>query len=203
MKVSLEPNATPSPATSLESAVERELIRRIISGERDEYRVLVNAHEELVFSMIQRQIGDIEITREIAQETFVRGYLNLPKFKFESRFGTWITRIALNQTSNYFASKRFKQSSVTRTFESHLHDRPVENEPSQDLPLTEFQIALGRLNEIHRNVVVLCSLEGKSYEEAAAILGIPIGTIRSRLNKARLLLRDLIIEQTGKPEVSA
>ncbi len=199
----LEKNTTQQSGGLSEREAERDLIRRIIAGERDEYRVLVTEHEGLVFSMIQRQVGDIEITREIAQETFVRGYLNLSKFKFESRFGTWITRIALNQTSNYFSSKRFKQNAVTHAYESQLHDRAAENDPQQDLPLTEFQIALGRLNSIHRDVVVLCSLEGKSYEDAASILGIPIGTIRSRLNKARLLLRDLIIEQTGKPEVSA
>lgn len=191
------------PAIRSEHELEANLIRRVIAGERNEYAMLVRAYEGLVLSMIKRQVTNDQTARELAHEAFVKGYLNLSKFKFESRFSTWITRIALNETANYFTSKRFKEQKLTHSFDARIHDRPADTQTDRDPPLSEFKIALGKLNPIHRDVIVLCSLERKSYEEAAEILAIPVGTIRSRLNKARLLLRDLILEQTGKPEVSA
>jgi RNA polymerase sigma-70 factor (ECF subfamily) len=174
-----------------------EIVRRILAGEREDFRLLVDKHKHMVFGMIMRQIGTREIAEEIAQETFCRAYLSLKHFRFESAFATWLTRIALNQTSTYFASRRFKESRRTESFDLAQHDSqggdPQAGQESK-ATLMAFRGAIGALSPKLREVLVLCTLEQKSYEEVAAALGIPVGTVRSRLNAARLELRKLLPE---------
>lgn len=168
------------------------LIGAVLSGDKEQFRPLVTRYKDMVFSMIMRQVGDPALAEEIAQETFLKAYLSLRSFRFEARFSTWLVRIALNQTSSYFASRRFKEKQRTETFDPLLHDSAcsapgAENE--EEKLISRLQTALKGLKRKFREVLVLCALEGKSYEEAAQILKVPVGTVRSRLNKARLLLQ--------------
>ena len=176
---------------------EENLIRRIQSGEKDEFRHLVQNYKNLVFSMILRQVGDYTLSEELSQEVFIKAYLNLKKFQHKSSFSTWLTRIALNHVSTYFSSKRYKLQKITEAYDYKNHetttdDSSRENEIKHEQQLESFRQAVAKLKNIFRDVIVLCSLEGKSYEEAAGILGVPVGTVRSRLNKARLLIKQSI-----------
>lgn len=174
-----------------------EIVRRVLAGEREDFRLLVERHKNMVFGMIMRQIGNREIAEEISQETFCRAYVSLKLFRFESAFATWLTRIALNQTSTYFASRRFKESRKTESFDLAQHDAqgsdPHAGQESK-AALMAFRRAIGALSPKLREVLVLCALEQKSYDEVASALDIPIGTVRSRLNAARLELRKLLPE---------
>ena len=178
------------------------LIRRIVSGEKEEFRVLVGEYKDRIFAMVMRQTGNRTLAEEITQESFVKAYINLKKFRFDSQFGTWLTRIALNETNNYFASKRFKETKNSESYSNEIHEKQLGHSEDEDQraelekrerSLVEFRKALATLKPKFRDVITLCSLEGRSYEEAASVLSIPIGTVRSRLNKARLLLKDAII----------
>lgn len=145
--------------------------------------------------MILRQVGIKSIAEEIAQEVFVRAYFNINKFRFASRFSTWLTRIALNQTSSYFSSKKYRNQNATESFDPSRHDlsdqehsnEKEEQEKAASL-IKNFHLVLATIKPKLRDVLVLCALEEKSYQEAAEILEIPIGTVRSRLNKARLTI---------------
>lgn len=171
------------------STVETELIERIVAGRAEEFSVLVERYQSMVFGMIMRQVGSRDIADELAQETFLRAFQNLDSFRNRSKFSTWLIRIALNQTSSWFASKRFQQARRTVSLDLTAHDRPADGEADTRNREALFLMALGALAPKFRDVITLCGYEGRSYEEAAMILEIPVGTIRSRLNRARLMLK--------------
>ena len=153
--------------------------------------MLIERHQNLVFGMIMRQVGDRVLAEELAHECFVRAYKHLAKVRAEANFSTWLTRIALNVTSSYFTSRRYREALRSESFDVRLHDRGQDSDPSPaaETMLNSFRQALANLKPKFREVLTLCALEGKSYEDAAQVLAIPVGTVRSRLNKARLLLK--------------
>lgn len=179
---------------------EEALLRRIAGGDKDAYRYVVARYQDAVYSMIVRQVGDRTVAEDLAQEVFVKAYVSLRGFRFESRFSTWLTRVALNHVNTYFASRRYKNRQATESFDLGRHDaasEDMESEERSQRAMLRFRRALEGLEPHFRSVIVLCGLEGKSYAEAAEILEVPIGTIRSRLNKARLRLRDKLMEMAA------
>ncbi|MBN8549867.1 MAG: sigma-70 family RNA polymerase sigma factor [Deltaproteobacteria bacterium] len=169
-------------------------------GNTEEFRHLVSTHKNRIFSMVLRTVGEHAVAEELTQEIFVRAYSSLAKFRFESSFSTWLTCIALNHTNSYFKSKKYKQKVRTVCFEPRVHDQSneMESEIETDAAVLEnFREALQELKPAFREIIVLCSLEGKSYEEVAGILAVPVGTVRSRLNRAREKLRLLIEQRCG------
>lgn len=187
----------PEPS-SLREEDDASIIRAVIRGDRDRFRLLVLRHQEPVFALIMRQLGDRQLTEELVQEAFVKAYRNLHLFRFEAKFSTWLTRIALNTMNSYFSSRAYKERQKTETFSPDRHDRPGNAFADSASDLDQFRNLIGGLNPKLRDVLVLCSLEGKSYEETASLLAIPIGTVRSRLNKARLVLKEAFLALGGE-----
>jgi len=173
------------------------IIKRVQAGSKDDFRELVLAHKDMIFSLILRQVGAHHVAEELTQEVFVKAFLNIKRFRQEAKFSTWLTRIALNHTNSYFTSKKFRQQRLTESFDHTVHDmsdtersKEGEKERENEELLASFRSALSYLKPKFRDVLVLCGLEGRSYQDAADILAIPIGTVRSRLNKARLLIKE-------------
>lgn len=142
-----------------------------------------------------KQVGNPIVAEELTQETFVRAFRGIKGFRFDARFSTWLTRIALNQSKSYFRSRRFKESSKNERYDEYSHDQisgaDTEAALMEAESLRRLQRAILRLPTRYREVLVLCALEKKSYEEASQILGVAVGTIRSRLNRARHQLKDM------------
>ena len=170
---------------------ESEIIERVLSGDRQAFSHLVSSYQEQVFSMIMKQVADRVIAEELAQETFIRAYKYLPTFKGNSKFSTWLTRIAINQSHSYFSSKRYKQKLKTKSIETNSVELQAVEE-SQEFSASQIEdlrIAISKLKPKYRDVITLVSFEGRSYKEVADILEIPTGTVGSRMNKALHLLR--------------
>lgn len=173
-------------------STEGELIKRILSGETGEFSVFVRNYQNYIISLIYRQVGDKEIAQELSQETFIRAFERLKTFRGEAKFETWLTKIALNITNSFFSSKRFKQKSCSVPFDPSCHggkldERDIENVEQR---ITLLQSFIGMLTPKYREVIVLAALENKDYKEVAEILGIPIGTVSSRMNRALNELRE-------------
>lgn len=171
---------------------EQSIIQRVIAGERDEFRHLIDRYKQRIFAMLLRQVGDRQCAEDLTQETFVLAYKNLRRFRFESSFSTWLIRIALNEMSSYFNSKKFKQDRRTESYDPELHEQSQAAEQNHEPLMRAFRDALAALSPKLRDVLTLCALEGMSYEDASRTLNLPVGTIRSRLNAARLKLKTLI-----------
>ncbi len=173
------------------------LVRRVRAGDVEQYRELLRRHKQLVFACIMRQVGSQAVAEELAHETFVKAYIRLHTFRFEARFSTWLVRIALNTVASYFSSRSYRYAQRTIAFEQEQHDTaysPTEDAEDARRRLARFRSALNGLPSRLKEVLVLCGLEGRPYEEVARLLGIPVGTVRSRLNKARLEIKNAIEE---------
>lgn len=171
------------------------LAQRAGAGDREAFRGLVVRYKDYIFSLIRRQVRDESITEDLTQEVFLKVFRGLSSFRADALFKTWLVRIALNTTNSYFASRRYKESRATDSLpEEHetilSYTTPALSDSDQKLGF--FHQALAMLSPKLRDVVVLCALQEKSYEEAAQLLSIPVGTIRSRLNSARSQMREEI-----------
>lgn len=189
------------PTTVKLDSEEEETLRRVAAGDRESFRPIVAKYQDMVFSLVMRQVGDREISQDLTQEIFVKAYLGIKRFRFESSFSTWITRIAINHLNSYFVSSRHRNRKLTESFDVGKHDlasEGTESEEQEQRAINRFRAALGGMKAHLRSVIVLCGIEGKSYAEAAELLNVPIGTIRSRLSKARLVLKETLFEEGGR-----
>ncbi len=171
----------------------RSLIERVRMGEKECFSELVNAHKDEILSLVMREVGDHTLAHDLTQEVFIRAYRHLGTFRFESQFSTWLVRIALNVTNSYFSSRGYRERLKTVP----IVDQPNayvwgSEEQTDEAALSALRYAIRGLSARYRDAIILVALEQKTYAEAATILGIPVGTVRSRLNQARFLLRKKI-----------
>ena len=146
-----------------------------------------------------RLVNNPEDARDVVQEAFLNAYQSLYSFKGDSLFFTWLYRIAVNTA----ISMKRKQKPTLRLYQGGDESQAIEpvdpserNRPGSALEMAEDERfvheALAKLSAEHRAVLVMKDMEGMKYEEMAEILGVPVGTIRSRLHRARLEIRDLL-----------
>lgn len=170
-----------------------ELVARAQQGSHDAFRELVSRHKNYVFGLIGRQVGRRDVAEELCQDAFVKAFRALARFRGDASFRTWITRIALNTTHSHFASKRYASERASVSLEHAAEEAHEDPDPvvAREL-MTRFRDCLKKLKGDLREVVSLCGFEEQSYEDVAAALSIPVGTVRSRLNRARLTLRECV-----------
>jgi RNA polymerase sigma-70 factor (ECF subfamily) len=167
---------------------DQSLVAACRAGDTQAFGVLVRRYQDRLFPTVLRLTGHEEDAYDLLQDAFLRAYQKLGHFQGHSSFYTWIYRIAVNLA----LSGRRKRRPVAERIEPA--DDPRHSDPSLPLERAErdarIQVALNALAADHRAVVVLKDLDGLRYEEIATILGIPVGTVRSRLHRARGELRD-------------
>lgn len=164
------------------------LIRRSRAGDREAFGQLVSRHQAAVYRVVRGILGDPAESEDVAQEVFLKAYANLARFRGESSFFTWLYRIAVNEALR--ARKRRTPQTLEALPETEVP--PPEPEAEEEGPsLRTLQRLLARLPDDYRAIVTLRDLEGLSYQEVAETLEIPIGTVESRLFRARQELRAL------------
>jgi RNA polymerase sigma-70 factor (ECF subfamily) len=177
------------------------LARECRAGRTEAYGVLVRDCQDRLYPTILRLMGSPEDAQDVLQDAFVRGFEKLDQFHGDSSFYTWIYRIAVNLALSRFRQRRFGGAHRPRPWDrrpdpSSLDppDPSPEADPSHEAERAEREAAVAAaLDELapeHRAVVVLKDFDGRRYEEISEILDIPIGTVRSRLSRARGQLRD-------------
>ena len=167
---------------------EPELIARVVAGDRLAARELYDAHVERVFRLAFRLTGEAELARELTQESFVRAFAQLGRFRGESALSTWLHRVTISVVSNAMRKvKRF------RARETDLDEAGLISVDSRvaDPDLREkLHRAIDELPEIYRTTFVMHDVEGYTHEEIANVLGVAEGTCKSRLSVARAQLRE-------------
>jgi RNA polymerase sigma-70 factor (ECF subfamily) len=183
---------------------ERAIIARCLAGERTAYAVLVDRYKGLVHDLVSRMLGDAVEAEDIAQDAFVKAYLSLRDFRGESKFSTWVCRIALNRCKDVLR----KQGRAPWTRSRH-EDGPQAAEVADDreTPVESVERrereaalhrALARLPVKYREVLVLRHIEGMEFHEIGRVLGIAAGAAKVRAFRARETLRKLL-ESEGAP----
>jgi RNA polymerase sigma-70 factor (ECF subfamily) len=184
------------------SADDQHLIAECLQGRTEAFGELVRRYQDRLYHTAYRLMGNAEDAQDVVQEAFLSAYQSLGGFKGDSLFFTWLYRIAVNTAISLKRKQRVVLSIHTGPGpEGGIEpaDPSESSRPGHALEQAEeerrLQRALDRLSPEHRAVLVLKEIEGQKYEEMAAILGVPIGTIRSRLHRARLELRELLSQE--------
>lgn len=169
-----------------------------MAGRTAAFGELVSRYQDRLFNTLLRFLGNAEDARDVLQEAFLNAYLALENFKGDSQLYTWLYRIAMNTAMTHKRKERVALSKRVNRGESadEPADQSAYNRPESNMLRSEegqrVQIALGKLSPEHRLVLILKDMDGQKYEEMAENLGVPIGTVRSRLHRARLELRELL-----------
>ncbi len=181
------------------SADDNRLIAECLEGKAEAFGELVRRYQERLYHSVYRLVGNAEDAQDVVQEAFLNAYQSLEGFKGDARFFTWLYRIAVNTAISHKRKHRSMARMETEKNGEHTidpHDPSEASRPEHALERAEEQRrvlqALARLSPEHRTVLVMKEMEGQKYEEMAEILQVPIGTIRSRLHRARLELRELL-----------
>ena len=181
------------------------MIQRLQKGDREAFNELVVQYEKQIINIAYGMLSDREDALDAAQEVFIKVYKNISSFKGQSSLTTWIYRITAN-VCNDILRKRQRSAKTISLYPSDDDDDNRQGEiadtsptPEAVLEQSEAQRAvregIASLSDDFRTVITLCDIEGCSYEKASQILGLPQGTIKSRLNRARNALRKKLSEK--------
>lgn len=177
-----------------DDGVDRVLVARVKRGEKEAFDLLVLKYQHKVVKLISRYVRDSSEVLDIAQESFLKAYRALPNFRGESAFYTWLYRIAINTAKNYLVSQsRRPPDGDIDSMDAELYEGASElrdyGTPERLLLKEEIEQALieaiDQLPQDLRTAITLRELEGLSYEEIAEAMECPIGTVRSRIFRAR------------------
>ena len=190
------------------------LVERAVAGDHKAFELLVIKYQRRIQRLIGRMVRDVDLVEDIAQETFIRAYRALAQFRGDAQFYTWLYRIAVNTAKKFLMDLKRNPTVSENSFKSDDDDEtsPVENElTSSETPeavLASKEIAqiinaaLEALPEELRQAITLREIEGLSYEEISEAMNCPIGTVRSRIFRAReaisLKVKPLLENQSGK-----
>ena len=177
-----------------ENGIDKELVERVQRGDKAAFDVLVLKYQHKIVKLISRYVRDFSEVQDVAQESFLKAYRALPNFRGDSAFYTWLYRIAINTAKNYLVSqgRRPPNGDVDSTDaeqfegESELKDygTPERLAMREEIERTVIS-AIEQLPQDLKTAITLRELEGLSYEEIAQAMECPIGTVRSRIFRAR------------------
>lgn len=183
------------------SDLERSLLRRLRDRDERAFRELMEAHRDRVFNITYRMLGNRHEAEDVAQEVFISVFKTIDTFREESKFSTWLYRVTVNHCKNrikYLARRhdrdRDELDETSQQQNGAVNGAPVRAaQPDRALASAQMerhlQEAIKALDDDHRIVVVLRDVEDLSIEEICEITGLPDGTVKSRLHRARLVLR--------------
>jgi RNA polymerase sigma-70 factor (ECF subfamily) len=183
------------------SELERSLLRRLRDRDERAFRELIDEHRDRVFNITYRMLGNRHEAEDVAQEVFISVFKTIDSFREESKFSTWLYRVTVNHCKNrikYLARRHDRDRDELDESTGHVngyhHGGPTHAaEPDRALASAQMekllQEAIASLDDDHRVVVVLRDVEDLSIEEICEITGLPDGTVKSRLHRARLVLR--------------
>ena len=173
---------------------DRELVRRFKQGDKTAFDLLFTRYQHRVFSLVRRYLHDADEVQDVAQEAFVKALRGLPKFREESAFYTWLYRIAVNTVKNHIiaAGRRPPDMDIDvedAQFKDSGYLLRDSEDPVASLTRDELSVAIDRamkaLPHELRDALALREIDGMSYEQIASLLGCPVGTVRSRIFRAR------------------
>jgi RNA polymerase sigma-70 factor (ECF subfamily) len=191
------------------SELERSLLRRLRDRDERAFRELIEAHRDRVFNICYRMLGNRHESEDVAQEVFITVFKTIETFREEAKFSTWLYRVAVNHCKNrikYLARRHDKDRDELDEGASGANGTPIgaplPNAPDRALEGAQMekllQDAIALLDEDQRTVVVLRDVEDLSIEEICEITGLPDGTVKSRLHRARLVLRKRLAKHVGE-----
>ena len=175
---------------------DRRAIEAVLSGNSAAYGELMDRYQRRLLGLLTHASGNRELAEDIAQDTFARAFQKLSQFSGESQFYTWLARIAMNLLVSSRRKKRLENQFEREGFEQAMDSVADGNAPDDNMQLSEIQQcvrqAIALLDHERRTVLLLRDFDGMDYDAIAETLEIPVGTVRSRLHRARLELKSIL-----------
>lgn len=186
------------------TSTDEELVARSISGDADSFNQLVLRWERPIYALAYRTIGREEEARDVCQETFLRAYRALPRFRGQAKFSSWLYRIALNLCRDWIRRER-RAPMLQPPEDVDLMDLAVSTEPSESIEdlvarrdLTRLvEQAMEQLPEEQRTAIVLKEYHGLTFQEIADVVGCPLSTVKTRLYQGLTVLRRELAKTAG------
>ncbi len=181
---------------------DKKLVKRVQKGDKGAFDLLVLKYQHKIVNLVMRYVRDPELAQDITQEAFIKAYRALPRLRGDSAFYTWMYRIAVNTAKNHLAAQRRRPMDIELDLQDpdqyDLHARLRETDTPEGVTLSDelkksVEAAIAALPDDLRTAIILRELEGMSYEEIAQTMECPVGTVRSRIFRAR----DAISKRVG------
>lgn len=183
---------------------DKALVSQVLNGDRMAFKQLIRQHERLVAHMIGRLIDGKEDRQELCQDVFLRVYDKLGEFTFQSKLSTWIATIAYRLSINHLRKKKIEVSDIPDEESFTTHFISAEN-PEQKLEDDEMNTLvlklIGQLPAQYKVVLTLYHVDSMTYQEIEAVTGMPEGTVKNYLFRARHLLKESVKKYLGKEEL--
>jgi RNA polymerase sigma-70 factor (ECF subfamily) len=187
------------PVDELRHARDRALIERALAGDLDAFNELVTLYQDYLFAITVRVVNDREAAADAVQEAFFSAYRNLHRFRGDS-FRSWLTRIALNAATDVLRYRKRRPADPFPEWEDDSWQPPAlesDNPERQAMRRNAGRVlakALAQITTDQRTAIVLFDVEGYDYQEIADMTGVSLGTVKSRIHRGRLALRELLAD---------
>ncbi len=189
--------------------IEFALIERCQAGDRSAFEEIFSLYRDDVFRFAFLVVRDASLAQDVVQEAFLKVFRSIAKFQFRSSFKSWLYRVAVNEAITILRRRKIKEEldPAPGAAREHTAGGAREWQPEEAALDSEerqiLRVAIGQLDPVHRSVVVLKYFHEFSDTEIAAVIGCPPGTVKSRLHRARELLRHSMARQMGRPDLVA
>lgn len=180
----------------LKELSDNELVRRCLDKDNQAWEVIIQRHKRRVFNIAYKFVGRFDEAEDLSQEIFLKIFRSLHKFDMRACFLYWLIKVSKNFCIDYYRKKQKERAAIVQKAEHHIALLPKEHNPLLKLEEKEKALmlreAFNKLPESSRSSVIMRDIQGYSYREIAKALNIPEGTVKSRINRGRKLLAQLL-----------
>src|SRR5437660_5689196 len=187
---------------SLNALGDGELVSTAIAGREAGFEELVRRYQRPIAAYIYRMVGDYDTALDLTQEVFIKVYNSLSRYRAEFKFSTWIYKIAHNAAIDYLRRHAVRDQAFVAELDGERREVSIESrrltpeqESEREERRTEIETIVGLLPAAYRELIVLRHSHDLSYDEIAEVTGLPLGTVKNRLFRAREAMRDLLVQR--------
>lgn len=193
---------SPAMAQDISAATDRDLVASAISGTDGGFEELVRRYQRPISAYVYRMIGDYESALDLTQEIFMKVYGSLTRYRAEFKFSTWIYKIAHNAAVDHLRRTSAREQSLVKGAEGDQYELPIESgkvspeiESERRERRVEIESVVRTLPSAYRELIILRHAQDLTYEEIVEITGLPLGTVKNRLFRAREIMRQHFLER--------
>jgi RNA polymerase sigma-70 factor (ECF subfamily) len=190
------------PLKNVSVVADCDLVTRAIAGREDGFEELVRRYQRPIAAYVYRMVGDYDSALDLTQEVFIKVYGSLTRYRSEYKFSTWIYKIAHNAAVDHLRRHSTREQSLVKQSDGEQYDLPVESgrlSPEQESEkaerCAEIEAVVRQLPAAYRELIVLRHSHDLSYDEIADVTGLPLGTVKNRLFRAREVMRQQFVQR--------